>query len=130
MREPTLATLAELFRPANLDILMRTVSIAAAVTLLCAIIGFPMAYYAARYAGPRAKAAFYLAVMMRVVELSVKIYGWKLLLAKEGAIGWIAGRLGSGRRWRRGWRSPLSAGRALGQLTGMVLVFTYLWLPS
>jgi len=39
VREPTLATLAELFRPANFDILMRTVGIAAAVTLLSAVIG-------------------------------------------------------------------------------------------
>ena len=125
VREPTLATLAELFRPANFDILMRTVGIAAAVTLLSAIIGFPMAYYAARYAGPRAKAAFYLAVMMPLwSSYLVKIYGWKLLLAKEGAIGWIAGRLGLG------LALPLVGGPSLSvSYTGMVLVFTYLWLP-
>ena len=111
VREPTLATLAELFRPANFDILMRTVGIAAAVTLLSAVIGFPMAYYAARYAGPRAKAAFDLAVMMPLwSSYLVKIYGWKLLLAKEGAMAGSPGASASGRRWRRGWRSPLSAG--------------------
>jgi putative spermidine/putrescine transport system permease protein len=131
VREPTLATLAELFRPANFDILIRTVSIAAAVTLLCAIIGFPMAYYAARYAGPRAKAAFYLAVMMPLwSSYLVKIYGWKLLLAKEGAIGWIAGRLGLGPALEAWLALPLVGGPSLSvSYTGMVLVFTYLWLP-
>ena len=40
---------------------------------------------------------FYLAVMMPLwSSYLVKIYAWKLLLAKEGAIGWIAGRLGLG----------------------------------
>ena len=40
----------ELSRPANLDIIVRTVGMAAAVTLLGAVIAFPIAYYAARYA--------------------------------------------------------------------------------
>ena len=70
-----------------------------------------MAYYAARYAGPRAKAAFYLAVMMPLwSSYLVKIYGWKLLLAKEGAIGWIAGRLGLGPALEAWLALPLSAG--------------------
>ncbi|MFK8252585.1 ABC transporter permease [Ancylobacter terrae] len=131
VREPTLATLAELFRPANFDILLRTVGIAAAVTLLCAILAFPIAYYAARYAGPRAKAAFYLAVMMPLwSSYLVKVYGWKLLLAKEGAIGWFAQRLGLGGLLEAWLALPVVGGPSLSvSYTGMVLTFTYLWLP-
>ena len=131
VHEPTTATLLELFRPANFDILLRTVGIATAVTLLCAVIGFPIAYYAARYAGPRAKAAFYLAVMMPLwSSYLVKVYGWKLLLAREGAISWFAGRLGLGGALDAWLSLPLVGGPSLSvSYTGMVLTFTYLWLP-
>lgn len=131
VREPTTATLLELFRPANFDIVMRTVFVAAAVTGLCAIIAFPIAYYAARYAGPRTKAGFYLAVMMPLwSSYLVKVYGWKLLLAKEGAIGWFAHQLGLGGALQAWLDLPVVGGPSLSvSYTGMVLTFTYLWLP-
>ncbi len=131
VREPTTATLLELFRPANYDIVLRTVGVATAVTLLCAVIAFPIAYYAARYAGPKVKAAFYLAVMMPLwSSYLVKVYGWKLLLAKEGAIGWFAGKLGLAGALEAWLALPLVGGPSLSvSYTGMVLTFTYLWLP-
>ncbi|MEE4348033.1 MAG: ABC transporter permease, partial [Paracoccaceae bacterium] len=49
-REFTLSTYAELLRPANMDIIIRTVAMSAAVTLGAVVIGFPIAYFAARYA--------------------------------------------------------------------------------
>ncbi len=48
VRQPTLATYAQLMRPANLDVIIRTVTIAATVTGLAVVIAFPIAYYAAR----------------------------------------------------------------------------------
>ena len=84
---PTLKTYAELFSPANLDIIIRTLMVSTIVTLLAAIVAFPIAYYAARYARGRMKALFYLAVMMPLwSSYLVKVYAWKLLLAKEGAV--------------------------------------------
>ncbi|QIB34956.1 ABC transporter permease [Ancylobacter pratisalsi] len=131
VREPTTATLIELFRPANFDIVLRTVGIAATVTALCAVLAFPIAYYAARYAGPSVKAGFYLAVMMPLwSSYLVKVYAWKLLLAKEGAIGWIAERLGLGGLLETWLSLPVVGGPSLSvSYTGMVLAFTYLWLP-
>ena len=52
-----------LTQPANLDIILRTVLMATSVTLACAVIAFPIAYMAARYAGPRTKALFYLCLL-------------------------------------------------------------------
>lgn len=129
--EPTLKTFGELMRPANLDIVLRTIAIASVVTVLAAVIGFPVAWYAARYARGRMKAAFYLAVMMPLwSSYLVKLYAWKLLLAKEGAIGWFADRLGL-TGLLDGWLSlPLVGGPSLSvSYTGMVVVFLYLWLP-
>ena len=129
--EPTLKTFGELMRPANLDIVLRTIAIASVVTVLAAVIGFPVAWYAARYARGRMKAAFYLAVMMPLwSSYLVKLYAWKLLLAKEGAIGWFTDRLGLA-GLLDGWLSlPLVGGPSLSvSYTGMVVVFLYLWLP-
>src|ERR1700759_4793758 len=61
---PTLSTFAELFNDPSLDVIRRTVSTAAVVTLICAAIAFPLAYYMARYAGSRGNAVFYGAVML------------------------------------------------------------------
>lgn len=131
VREPTTATLLELFRPANYDIVLRTVGVAAAVTALCTLLAFPIAYYAARYAGPKVKAGFYLAVMMPLwSSYLVKVYGWKLLLAKEGVIGWFAGKLDLAGALETWLALPVVGGPSLSvSYTGMVLTFTYLWLP-
>lgn len=129
--EPTLKTFGELMRPANLDIVLRTIAIASVVTVLAAVIGFPVAWYAARYARGRLKAAFYLAVMMPLwSSYLVKLYAWKLLLAKEGAIGWFADRVGLAGLLDAWLSLPLVGGPSLSvSYTGMVLVFLYLWLP-
>ncbi|TIP07964.1 MAG: ABC transporter permease, partial [Mesorhizobium sp.] len=82
-REFTLKTYGDLFQAANLDIILRTVTMAALVTLASAVIAFPIAYYAARYARGRWKALFYLGVMLPLwSSYLVKIYAWKLILAK------------------------------------------------
>ncbi|TIS06675.1 MAG: ABC transporter permease, partial [Mesorhizobium sp.] len=94
-REFTLKTYGDLFQAANLDIILRTVTMAALVTLASAVIAFPIAYYAARYARGRWKALFYLGVMLPLwSSYLVKIYAWKLILAKEGILTWLLGKLG------------------------------------
>ena len=86
-REFTLKTYGDLLQPANLDIILRTVVMAALVTLASAVVAFPIAYYAARYAKGRWKALFYLGVMLPLwSSYLVKIYAWKLILAKEGIL--------------------------------------------
>ncbi len=89
VRQPTLATYAQLFQPANFAVIVRTIVIASIVTVLAVIVAFPIAYYAARYARGRMKAAFYVAILMPLwSSYLVKVYAWKLL-AKEGIIGWV-----------------------------------------
>ena len=131
VREPTLKTYGELLRPANFDIIVRTVSIATVVTLLAVIIAFPIAYYAARYARGRMKAAFYLAVMMPLwSSYLVKVYAWKLLLAKEGVIGWVMEKIHATPLLDALLAMPTIGGPSLStSYIGMVLVFLYLWIP-
>jgi putative spermidine/putrescine transport system permease protein len=131
VREPTLKTYGELFQPAHLDIILRTLLISTVVTVLAAIIAFPIAYYAARYARGRTKALFYLAVMMPLwSSYLVKVYAWKLLLAKEGAVGWFMHGLGATPLLDAVLGLPVIGGPSLSvSYIGMVLVFLYLWIP-
>jgi putative spermidine/putrescine transport system permease protein len=131
VREFTLSTYAQLLEPANVQIILRTVFMAALVTLACAVIAFPIAYYAARYARGWVKALFYLAVMMPLwSSYLVKIYAWKLILAKEGIITWIAGNLHLGWLLDGILALPIVGGPSLSfSYIGTFLVFVYVWLP-
>ena len=129
--EFTLKTYAELFRPQNFDIIWRTLLMSALVTLASAIIAFPIAYFAARYAKGRWKAVFYLGVMLPLwSSYLVKVYAWKLILAKEGIVTWAAEKLGAG--FVIDWilAIPAIGGNSLStSYIGTFIVFVYVWLP-
>ncbi|MBU2960096.1 ABC transporter permease [Citreicella sp. C3M06] len=130
-RELTLATYAELLRPANIDIMIRTAVMAACVTLAAAIIAFPIALYAARYAKGPWRALFYLGIMMPLwSSYLVKVYAWKLILAKEGILTWIFSGLHLGWLLDGFLALPVVGGNSLSvSPTGTFLVFVYVWLP-
>jgi putative spermidine/putrescine transport system permease protein len=129
--EPTLKTYAELLSPANLDIILRTAAMAALVTVAAAIVAFPIAYYAARYARGRWKALFYLGVMLPLwSSYLVRVYAWKLILAKEGILTWLAGRLHLTWLLDAILALPVVGGPSLSiSYLGTFLVFLYIWLP-
>ncbi|MDH3743259.1 MAG: ABC transporter permease [Hyphomicrobiales bacterium] len=129
--EWTLKTYRELLVPANLDILVRTASMAAVVTIAAALIAFPIAYYAARYARGRWKALFYLGVMLPLwSSYLVKVYAWKLILAKEGIFNWLFAKLHLIWLLETWLAIPVIGGNSLSvSYTGTFLVFLYVWLP-
>ena len=129
--EFTLKTYAELFRPQNFDIIWRTLLMSALVTLASAIIAFPIAYFAARYAKGRWKAVFYLGVMLPLwSSYLVKVYAWKLILAKEGIVTWVAEKLGAGFVIDAILAIPAIGGNSLStSYIGTFIVFVYVWLP-
>ncbi|MCA0871481.1 ABC transporter permease [Seohaeicola saemankumensis] len=129
--ELTLKTYGELFTPANLDIIIRTVVMAASVTVAAAIISFPIAYYAARYARGRWKAVFYIGVMLPLwSSYLVKVYSWKLILAKEGILNWLFETLHLSWLLNAYLSLPVVGGNSLSvSWTGTFLVFLYVWLP-
>ena len=129
--EFTLKTYAELFRAQNLDIIIRTLVMSAAVTIGCAIIAFPIAYYAARFARGKWKAIFYLGVMLPLwSSYLVKVYAWKLILAKEGIITWAADGVGLSMILNAILAIPGIGGNSLSTSPlGTFIVFVYVWLP-
>jgi len=127
----TLSTYGQLFTASNLTIILRTAVMAAAVTLAGAVLAFPIAYYAARFARGGWKALFYLAVMMPLwSSYLVKVYAWKLILAKEGIITWVADRVHLGWLLDIVLGLPVVGGASLSfSYIGTFLVFVYIWLP-
>ncbi len=127
----TLSTYGQLLEEANVGIIVRTVAMSALVTLACALIAFPIAYYAARYAKGWKKALFYLAVMMPLwSSYLVKVYAWKLILAKEGILTWIASGLGMTWLLEGLLALPVIGGPSLSfSYIGTFLVFVYVWIP-
>jgi putative spermidine/putrescine transport system permease protein len=131
IKELTLNTYGNLFAAANREIVIRTLMMSAAVTFACAIIAFPIANYAARYAHGKTKALFYLAIMMPLwSSYLVKVYAWKLLLAKEGIITWAFTKLHLMWMIDGLLALPVIGGPSLSiSYIGTFIVFSYLWLP-
>ena len=129
--EFTLKTYRELLAPANYDIILRTVLMACAVTLSAAIIAFPIAFYAARYASGRVKALFYLGVMLPLwSSYLVKIYAWKLILAKEGIVNWALEATNATFLLDSVLSLPVIGGNSLAvSYIGTYVVLLYVWLP-
>ena len=129
--EFTLKTYAQLFTPSNLAIITRTLLMAATVTLAASIIAFPVAYYAARYARGRWKAAFYLGVMLPLwSSYLVKVYAFKLILAKEGILTWAADATHLSWLMNAALALPGVGGNSLStSYIGTFTVFCYVWLP-
>ncbi len=130
--EPTLATYYQLVtQPANIDIIVRTLLMAVAVTIACAIIAFPVANFMVRYASPRAKAFFYVGVMLPMwTSYLVKVYAWRLILAKQGILSWALGSVGLEGLLDAALRLPGVGGPSLSSsYLGMFIVFVYMWLP-
>jgi putative spermidine/putrescine transport system permease protein len=130
--EPTLDTWKSLVSsPANVDIVERTLYMAAAVTVACMILAFPIAYFMVRYARGKWKALFYLGIMLPLwANYLVRVYAWKIILAKEGVITWIMAKLHLTWLLEAMLEAPVVGGQTLStSYFGMFLVFTYMWLP-
>lgn len=128
----SLAAFKQLFAsPANIDVVVRTVLMAVAVTLLCILIGFPVAYYIAFYTQGASKTFWYLMVLLPLwSSYLVKVYAGRLILAQEGVVSWLFNLLGLGGLLEAILSIPVIGGSSLSSsYLGMATVFVYVWLP-
>lgn len=131
VREFTLDTYRQLFTPSNLDIVIRTATMAALVTVACALLAFPISFYMARYASPTGKIVFFIAVTLPLwSSYLVRVYSWKLILAKEGVVTWFFDLFGLHAVLDAILAVPTIGGPSLSvSLYGTFLAFVYVWLP-
>ena len=131
VKEFTLKTYISLFSPSNFDIIIRTASMAFVVTIVSAVIAFPIAFYMAMYTSKKTKAIFYVAVMVPLwSSYLVRVYSWKLILAKEGILNWLLELLHIDWLLDLVLRIPVIGGGTLStSYIGTMIVFVYIWLP-
>ena len=125
------ASYQALLDDANADIILRTVGMAASVTISSAMLAFPIAYYVARYTEGLRKGLFYVAIMLPMwASYIVKAYAWTVILTKGGIFYWLVGNLGLTGALEWVLELPYVGGTSLSTSNlGRFLVFTYVWLP-
>jgi putative spermidine/putrescine transport system permease protein len=104
--------------PAYREIILRTVGMAAAVTVVDAAVAFPFAYFMARVAAPRTRTALFVAILLPLwASYLAKVYSWLVIFTHDGILDWSLGKIGLGQihliytNW------------------AVFTVFCYLWLP-
>jgi putative spermidine/putrescine transport system permease protein len=130
-RQFTLENYRQLLQPANIDIIVRTVIMAALVTVAAVPLAYPIAYYMARYASARMKMVLYVLILLPLwSSYLVRVYAWKLILAKEGIISWFATQTGTSGALDAFLQIPGVGGTSLALSNfGIFIAFVYVWLP-
>jgi putative spermidine/putrescine transport system permease protein len=104
--------------PAYRTIALRTIGIAAATTITDIVLAVPFAFFAARIASRRLKAVLFVAVLIPLwSSYLVRVFAWRLILAKDGILNWFLADIGLG---------SLNIGYSN---WAMWIVFSYIWLP-
>ena len=103
-------------QPVYRTVALRSLGVAALVTLVDIAVALPMAYYMARVASPRARRALVVAILTPLwASYLVKAYAWRVMLANGGVLDWLLSPFGG-------------HGPGFG-LTATIVTLSYLWLP-
>jgi len=68
------------------QVLLRTMRVAASVTLCSLLLGFPLAYYLSFHGGPRKEILYQLVIVPLWVSYLVRGYAWKTILGSDGVL--------------------------------------------
>jgi putative spermidine/putrescine transport system permease protein len=103
-------------QPVYARVALRSLGVAALVTVVDTLIALPMAYYMAKVASPRARRLLVVAILTPLwASYLVKAYAWRVMLANGGVIDWLLRPFGT-------------HGPGFG-LTATIVTLAYLWLP-
>jgi len=118
VREFTLSNFIDVLTDkAYFNVTVRTVGVAIAVTIICAVLAIPMAFSIARVAKPKSRPVLIALVITPLwASYLVKIYAWRTMMAPDsGFLNWLVEPLG--------FSSP-----GFGMLA-VIIGLSYLWLP-
>lgn len=117
VRDFTLDNLVEIFTgDVYRAVTIRTVEMAALVTVTCVVLAYPIAFYMAKVASPRTRGVLAVAVLMPLwASYLIKAYSWRLILSDNGVLDWALAPFGL-------------KGPGFGDVA-VWIVFVYLWLP-
>jgi spermidine/putrescine transport system permease protein len=112
---------AALFQnPLYWQVLLRTARIAASVTLLSILLGYPLAYFLSFHTGPRKELLYQLVIVPLWVSYLVRGYAWKTILGSEGVMNGFL-------QYLRITHQPLSA--LLYSPFAVILMLTHIYTP-
>lgn len=119
VRSWTLANFDEIVtNPAYRAIALRTIGMAAAVTVTDAVLAFPLAYFMARVATSITRRILFVAVLIPLwASYLARVYAWILIFTHEGVLNWSLGKLG------------LPTLDLAYTNTALWIVLSYIWLP-
>jgi putative spermidine/putrescine transport system permease protein len=119
VRTWTLGNFSTIFSsPAYRSVILRTMGMAAAVTVVDGIVAFPFAYYMARVASARTRTALFVAILLPLwASYLAKVYSWLLIFTHDGVLDWSLRRVG------------LSQVHLIYTNWAVFTVFCYIWLP-
>jgi spermidine/putrescine transport system permease protein len=72
--------------PVYAEVLLRSMRIAASVTLCSLLLGYPLAYYLSFHAGARKEILYQLVIVPLWVSYLVRGYAWKTILGSDGVL--------------------------------------------
>jgi len=104
--------------PAYLQVIARTLGMAAGVTVVDGLVAFPFAYYMARVATRRTRTALYVAILLPLwASYLAKVYAWQLVFTRDGVLNWSLAKVALG---------PLNL---INTNWAVFIAFCYIWLP-
>ena len=118
VREFTLSNFIDILTDkAYFNVTMRTVGVAIAVTIICAVLAIPMAFFIARVAKPKSRPVLIALVITPLwASYLVKIYAWRTMMAPDsGFLNWLI--------------SPLGLSSPGFGMLAVIIGLSYLWLP-
>lgn len=118
VREFTLSNFIDVLTDkAYFNVTMRTVGVAIAVTIICAVLAIPMAFFIARVAKPKSRPVLIALVITPLwASYLVKIYAWRTMMAPDsGFLNWLI--------------SPLGLSSPGFGMIAVIIGLSYLWLP-
>ena len=118
VREFTLSNFIDVLTDkAYFNVTVRTVGVAVAVTIICAALAIPMAFFIARVAKPQSRPVLIALVITPLwASYLVKIYAWRTMMAPDsGFLNWLI--------------SPLGLSSPGFGMVAVIIGLSYLWLP-
>lgn len=118
VREFTLSNFIDVLTDkAYFNVTMRTVGVAIAVTIICAVLAIPMAFFIARVAKPKSRPVLIALVITPLwASYLVKIYAWRTMMAPDsGFLNWLI--------------SPIGLSSPGFGMVAVIIGLSYLWLP-
>jgi ABC-type spermidine/putrescine transport system permease subunit I len=90
----TLANYLKVIDPYYMRLFVRTLKLGLVTTVICAVLGYPLAYFLARARPRTLTIGLFLLIMPLMVSTVIRIFGWIVILGRKGLINEVLAAVG------------------------------------